>query len=105
LRARANSVGGSMMRRIDKSSQTKGRLILPRPSPMFVVGTVAAFIGLLLLTAPALKRFFSDRLTPRISFEQGRTRRKSDDVAQNSKPTTTTIFDGEVYRTEGRLRE
>jgi hypothetical protein len=93
------------MRRSDKGTQTKARLTCSRPSPMFVVGTVAAFLGLLLLTAPALRRFFSDRLTPRISFEQGHARRKSDGVAQNPKPTTTTIFDGEVYRTEGRLRE
>jgi hypothetical protein len=93
------------MRRSNKSSQTKARLMWLRPSPMFVVGTVAAFLGLLLLTAPALKRFFSDHLTPRITFEQGRARRKSEGVAQNSKPTTTTIFDGEVYHTEGRLRE
>jgi hypothetical protein len=93
------------MRRSNKSSQTKGRLIWRRPSPMFVEGTVAAFLGLLLLTAPALKRFFSDHLTPRISFDQGRARRESDGVTQSQKPTTTMIFDGEVYRTEGRLRE
>jgi hypothetical protein len=72
---------------------------------MFVVGTVAAFLVLLLLTAPTLRRFFSDRLDPRISFEQGRARRRSDGVAQKPKPTTMTIVDGEVYRTEGRLRE
>ena len=93
------------MRRSDKSSHTKARLIGLRPSPMLVVGTVAALLVLLLLTAPALRRFFSDRLDPRISFEQGRARRKSDGVNQTRKPTTTTIFDGEVYRTEGRLRE
>src|SRR5947209_15922317 len=93
------------MRRSDKGTQTKARLTGLRPLPMFVVGTVAAFLVLLLLSAPALRRFFSDRLDPRISFEQGRARRNSDGVAQKPKPTTTTIFDGEVYRTEGRLRE
>ena len=93
------------MRRSDKSSQTKARLMGLRPSPTFVVGTVAAFLVLLLLTAPALRRFISDRLDPRISFEQGRARRKSDGEAQTPKATTTTIFDGEVYRTEVRLRE
>jgi hypothetical protein len=72
---------------------------------MFVVGTVAAVVFLLLLTAPAWKRFFSERLNPRISFEQGRANRQSDGEVQTRKPTTTTIFDGEVYRTEGRLRE
>jgi hypothetical protein len=93
------------MRRSDKGTQTKARLTCSRPSPMFVLGTVAAFLVLLLLIAPAMRRFFSDRLDPRISFEQNRARRKSDGVAQTRKPTATTIFDGEVYRTEGRLRE
>jgi hypothetical protein len=77
----------------------------PRPTPMFVVGTAAVLFGSLLLTAPALKRFFSDRLTPRISFEQGRTLRSRDGSSQKPKRVATTIFDGEVYRTEGRLRE
>jgi len=93
------------MRRFDKSSQSKGQPSWPRPTPMFIVGTVAALVLLLLLTAPALKRFFSDRLNPRISFEQGRARRQSGGEPQPPKATTTTIFDGEVYRTEGRLRE
>jgi hypothetical protein len=72
---------------------------------MFVAGTAAALFGLLLLTAPALKHFFSDRISPRISFEQGQTLRQRVGAAQKPKPAATTIFDGEVYRTEGRLRE
>ena len=93
------------MIRSGKSSKAGGRRACPRPTPMFVVGTVAVLFGLLLLTAPAVKRFFSDRLTPRISFEQGQALSQRDGAAQKPKPTVTKIFDGEVYRTEGRLRE
>lgn len=93
------------MRRNEKSSKVKARLTWPRPTPAFVAGTVAVLICLLLLTAPTLNRFFSDRLTSRISFEQGRARPTSDGLAQAPKPSATSIFDGEVYRTEGRLRE
>ena len=93
------------MRRSDKSSKAKGNRTWQRPTPMFVVGTVAVLCGLLLLMAPALKRFFSDRVAPRFSFEQGQSLRPRDGVSQKPKPAVTTIFDGEVYRTEGRLRE
>jgi hypothetical protein len=93
------------MRRSDKSSKAKGYLAWPRLTPALVTGMVAVFFGLLLLTSPALYRFFSDRLTPRISFEQGQAVRQRDGVPQKSQPAVTTIFDGEVYRTEGRLRE
>jgi hypothetical protein len=102
---RTVNIGGGLMRRSTKSSQTKEHFVWPRPSPMFVVGVVAASIGLLPLTGSEVKRFFSDHLDSRISFEQSRARRKSDGEAQNRRPNTTTIFDGEVYRTEGRLRE
>lgn len=94
-----------MTRRSDKSLRAKGNFVWPRPTPVLVTGTVAVLFGLLLLTAPALSRFLSDRLTPRISFEQGRAGFKSEGSTPATKPTPTTIFDGEVYRTEGRLRE
>jgi hypothetical protein len=93
------------MRRSGKSSKAGGSRTWPRPTPMFVVGTVAVLFGSLLLAVPAVKRFFTDRLSPRISFEQGQALHQRDGVAQKPKPTATTIFDGEVYRTEGRLRE
>lgn len=94
-----------MTRRSDKSLGARSRLAWPRPTPSLVTGTVAVLFGLLLITAPALNRFFSDRLVPRISFEQGRARPTSDGIAQATKPSAASIFDGEVYRTEGRLRE
>jgi hypothetical protein len=93
------------MRQSVKGSKIKGGFTWPRLTPMFVVGTAAVLFGSLLLTAPTLERFFSDRISPRISFEQGRALRQRNSVAQNPKPAATTIFDGEVYRTEGRLRE
>jgi hypothetical protein len=93
------------MRRRGKDSQPKTRLAGLRPSPMMVVGSVAASVALLLLTAPALRRVFSDRPGPRISFELGGKPRPGRDEARRSKQVATTIFDGEVYRTEGRLRE
>lgn len=93
------------MRGSRKSSQTKSRFVWPHPSPRFVVGLVAVSVGLLLLFGNDLKRFFSDRLNSRISFEPGRRRGAQADDAQNQQPTSSVIFDGEVYRTEGRLRE
>lgn len=93
------------MRGSRKSSQAKSRISWPRPSPMLVIGLVAVSVGLLLLFGNDLKRFFSDRLNSRISSEPGRRRGPRADEAQNKQPTTPAIFDGEVYRTEGRLRE
>lgn len=88
-----------------KRSQTKSGFGGPRPSPMFVMGLVAASVGLLLLFGNDLKRFFSDRLDSRISFEPSGRRGARAGEAQNKQPASPVIFDGEVYRTEGRLRE
>lgn len=84
---------------------TKPRLALPRPSPMFVVGFVAVSFGLLLLFGKDVKRLFSDRLDSRISFQDGRARGAKADEARSKRSTSSVIFDGEIYRTEGRLRE
>lgn len=88
-----------------KSSRTTSRFSWPRPSPMRVMGLVALSVGLLLLFSNDLKRFFSDRLNPRISFQQGSRHGAQAVESQNKQPTSPVIFDGEVYRTEGRLRE
>ncbi len=93
------------MRGSRKSSRIKLRFAWPRPSPMLVVGLVAASVGLLLLFGNDLKRFLSDRLDPRISFQQGERRGAQAGESQNKQPPSTVVFDGEVYRTEGRLRE
>ena len=93
------------MRESQMGSQTKSRFSWPRPSPMQVMGLVAVSVGLLLLFGNDLKRFFSDRPNSRISFEPGRRRGVQEGETQNKQPTSPVIFDGEVYRTEVRLRE
>jgi hypothetical protein len=93
------------MRANRKDSLTKSRFAWPRLSPSSVVGLVAVLVGLLLLFGNDLKRFFSDRLDSRISFQQGGRRSTQTGAAENKKRTSSVIFDGEVYRTEGRLRE
>ena len=69
------------------------------------MGLVAASVGLLLLFGSDIKWFLSDRLDPRISFQQGRRRGAQAGEVPNKQLTSPVIFDGEVYRTEGRLRE
>ena len=93
------------MRDGGKSAHTKSRCAWPRPSPVFVVGTVAVAACLVLLFGTDLKRLFSDRFDARISFEPGRRREARDGEAQHKQPASPLIFEGEVYRTEGRLRE
>lgn len=72
---------------------------------MFVVGSVALGVVLLSLLADPVMRYFVPRLDPHISFEaDGVSAAHHDDTrARNQKQPV--IFDGEVYRTEGRLRE
>lgn len=89
----------------ESQKKIKPSFALPRPSPMFVAGFVAVSVGLLLLFGKDVKRLFSDRLDSRISFQDGRARGAKADEAQSKRPTSSVIFDGEVYRTEGRLRE
>ncbi|MCP9496884.1 MAG: hypothetical protein MSG64_20900 [Pyrinomonadaceae bacterium MAG19_C2-C3] len=74
-------------------------------SPMFVVGFVAASVTLLLLFGGTLKRFFAERLEPRISFHERSAQAGHDARSRKATSATQNIFDGEVYRTEGRLRE
>ena len=74
---------------------------------MVVVGSVATSFVLLLLLAGPVTRYFVPRLNPIISFETGGERAPGAAVA--ARPPNTEreadLFDGEVYRTEGRLRE
>jgi hypothetical protein len=79
---------------------------LPKLRPKHVVGLVATGVVLLLLYGPEIRRALTGHYNPRISFEQGArasTRRSSRRTTGSS--TQAAIFDGEVYRTEGRLRE
>ncbi|MCP9496894.1 MAG: hypothetical protein MSG64_20950 [Pyrinomonadaceae bacterium MAG19_C2-C3] len=73
--------------------------------PMFVTGLVAACLVLLLVLANPVTRYFVPRLDPNISFETDGERTSA--AASRTQMTTreASLFDGEVYRTEGRLRE
>jgi hypothetical protein len=74
--------------------------------PKQVVGLVATGVVLLLLYGGDIKRALTGHYNPRISFErnvQASTRRAARRVNESS--SQAAVFDGEVYRTEGRLRE
>ncbi|MDQ3686885.1 MAG: hypothetical protein M3430_15010 [Acidobacteriota bacterium] len=80
---------------------------LPKLTPKMVVGSVASVIVLVLLFGGDIRRFFVGGYNPRISFARG-----YDSSSGHSSPRTgeraaqnAPVFDGEVYRTEGRLRE
>lgn len=75
-------------------------------SPMFVVGAVAIGALFLLAGASYISRAYVARLDPDISIEaNGEDRARKNVKGQNAAARTDVIFDGEVYRTEGRLRE
>jgi hypothetical protein len=78
----------------------------PKLTPKQVVGLVATGVVLLLLYAGDIKRALTGHYNPRISFERGAqasTRRAARRASDSS--SQAAVFDGEVYRTEGRLRE
>ncbi len=83
------------------------KLELPKLTPKMVVGSVASVVVLLLLFAGDIRRALTGGYNPRISFARGnessdpRTARRTNDSTAQAAP----VFDGEVYRTEGRLRE
>lgn len=88
------------------SSPKSEQLRLPKLRPKHIVGLVATGVVLLLLYGGDIRRALTGHYNPRISFERNaqastrRTTRKANETA-----TQAAIFDGEVYRTEGRLRE
>ena len=85
---RARSVGGSAW----------------RPSPRVVTGVVACGLGLLLVFGRDARRFFTDHFQPRITFAEGQARQRTD-ATKTTVVTPATVFEGEVARTEVRLRE
>lgn len=92
------------MRKNKTLSGKKLAFSFPSLSPSTVVCLVAAVVMLLLIFGGSLQRFFTDRLYPDITYQQerrGRGRREGS-VNKSAQPV---VFDGEVYRTEGRLRE
>jgi len=75
-------------------------------SPMFVTGAAGTIVLLLLLGGGYLRRAFVERLNPRITIDE---RSAADRIRstrnERDARTSNVIFDGEVYRTETRLRE
>lgn len=79
---------------------------LLRMTPKRVVGAVATCVVLLLLFGGDIRRLLTGHYHPRITFERG-ARAATDGTSRraNQPATREAVFDGEVYRTEGRLRE
>ena len=78
----------------------------PKLKPKHVVGLVATGVVLLLLYGGDIRRALTGHYNPRISFErnaQAQARRAARRANESS--LQAAVFDGEVYRTEGRLRE
>lgn len=73
-------------------------------SPKTVVIGVVVCLCLLLLFGKDIKQFFADSFQSRISFQNARPQ-VSKENEHLKEQTQTAIFDGEVYRTEERLRE
>jgi len=96
----------SRVRRADDSLKNTN-FALPKLTPKMVVGTVASVVVLLLLFGGDIRRALTGSYNPRISFARGE--RSSDGRSSRSTNGSAAqvapVFDGEVYRTEGRLRE
>jgi hypothetical protein len=75
-------------------------------TPKRVVGLVATAVVLLLLYGGDIRRAFVGHYNPRISFERSaRASNRRGQERNTQSPVQAAVFDGEVYRTEGRLRE
>jgi hypothetical protein len=94
-------------RRSRKVSERKGEpLRFPKLKPKHIVGLVATGVMLLLIYGGAIRRALTGHYNPRISFERGaQARARSAAHRTNESSSQEAVFDGEVYRTEGRLRE
>ena len=78
----------------------------PKWTPKRVVGVVATCAVLLLLYGGDIRRALTGHYNPRISFERGARASGAGAPRRASEPAPQgAVFDGEVYRTEGRLRE
>lgn len=94
-------------RRSRKVNERKSEpLRLPKLKPKHIVSLVATGVMLLLIYGGEIRRALTGHYNPRISFEQNaqaRARRAA--RRSNESSSQEAVFDGEVYRTEGRLRE
>ena len=75
-------------------------------SPMFVTGAAATIVLVVLLGGGHIRRAFVERLNPHITVEaRSASERSRNGRGERNAPASGAIFDGEVYRTEARLRE
>jgi len=74
-------------------------------TPKIVVGGVAALVVFVILFGGDIRRALTVSYIPRLGFAQSEEMRGSRALSQGRQARNTPIFDGEVYRTEGRLRE
>jgi len=84
---------------------THKRLALPKLTPSRMVGLIACIIALTVAFAGDIRRAFQSGFNPRITIEgraeERKTKARDAEVRLNQAP----VFDGEMYRSEGRLRE
>ncbi len=78
---------------------------LPKFTPKMVVGMIASLVVLLLLFGGDIRRAFVGGYNPRITFERGVRASDRRGAQRTGAAQDAPVFDGEVYRTEGRLRE
>ncbi len=90
------------MKREGKTKSTQRVTI----SPMFVTSAAATVLLLVLFGGGHIRRAFVERLNPRITVEaRSPSERSRNERGERTAPASGAIFDGEVYRTEARLRE
>jgi len=101
-----------MMRRLGRSEKQKPRaessserIPLPRLTPKMVVGMVASLVAFVVLFGGDIRRALVGHYNPRISFERGVRASNDRSVKRTEAAQHAPVFEGEVYRTEGRLRE
>jgi len=99
----------SEARRADyRQSQVARRLSrvrLPKITPKMTVGATAALVACLILFGGDIRRALTGGYNPRISFAQGHEETSGRNGRRRAEAQNAVVFDGEVYRTEGRLRE
>jgi len=88
-----------------KADLSQKRLALPKLTPSRTVGLIACIVALTVTFATDIRRAFQSGFNPRIAFaaraEERKTKARNAEARLNQAP----IFDGEMYRSEGRLRE
>lgn len=74
-------------------------------TPKMVVGGVASLVAFVILFGGDMRRALTGSYNPRIAFAQSEETRGNRARSQGRQAQNAPVFDGEVYRTEGRLRE